>query len=185
MKKETPNSPLPLARGDEILVVPMDGPPANDYVQLVMDLQREGLPATLGEAVPLPLSAYDPQRQQYRAERLLMVARELHGKRVLGVTGRDIFIEGMPFAFGIAESPGRAAVISLYRLREGATDETFRARVLKEAIHELGRTVGLARCVDPRCAMYPAGTLADVDARSSRLCGDCLLHANRRIRGNG
>jgi archaemetzincin len=178
----TPNGRLPLAPAEPVVVVPMDGPPASEIVQLVVDLRREEVHATLTDPVALPASAYDRARGQYRAERLLAAAREFDGRRVLGVTARDIYAEGLNFAFGIADSPGRAAVISLFRLRIGADDLTSRGRAVKEAVHELGHTLGLRHCDDPRCVMHFSNSLVDTDRKASRLCERCLLQASRANR---
>lgn len=182
MKRDEPNGPLPLAAGDEILVVPMEAPPANEVVQIVMDLQREGLRATLGEEIAVPLSAWDASRGQLRAERLLNEARELGSRRVLGITARDLYAEGTSHVFGAADPHGRAAVVSLFRLHVGGDGERFRQRVLKEAVRLVGRTTGLHDCPHVRCVMHPAADIAAIDAKSSRLCGSCLLQANRRLR---
>jgi predicted Zn-dependent protease len=182
MRRDEPNGPLPLAAGEEILVVPMEAPPANEVVQLVIDLQREGLRATLGQEVAVPLSAWDAPRGQLRAERLLAEGRELDGRPVLGITAKDLFCEGTPFVFGAADPRGRAAVVSLFRLHVGDDGDRFRTRVLKEAVRLIGRTAGLLDCEHPRCVMHPAATVEAIDARSSRLCGSCLLQASRRLR---
>ena len=176
---ETPNGRLPLANRETVIVVPMDGPPAGEIVQLVVDLQREGVRATLAEPLALSRSAYERTRGQYRAERLLAAVRELDGRRVLGVTARDIYAEGLNFAFGIADSPGRAALISLFRLGIGADEATFRTRAVKEALHELGHTLGLPHCANPRCVMHFSNSLPDTDCKTNRLCESCLLHGSR------
>ena len=182
LKRDEPNGPLPLAAGDEIVVVPMEAPPANEVVQIVMDLQREGLRATLGAEAAVPRSTHDAARGQLRAEPLLAAARERDSRRTLGITARDLYVEGMPFAFGAADSPGRAAIVSLFRLHVGGDGDLFRTRVLKESVRLIGRTVGLADCSHPRCVMRAVATVAEIDAKTSRLCGACLLQANRLLR---
>ena len=169
---------LPLPRGETVSIVPLDGPPAGELVQLVVDLGRAGLSVTLSEAAALPPSAYDRDRGQFRAERLLALVRGLDGRRILAVTGRDLYAEGLNFVFGIADAPGRAAVISLARLRGGGADEeTFRTRAVKEALHELGHTLGLPHCPNPLCLMHFSNSLDDTDRKSSRLCEACVLRA--------
>jgi predicted Zn-dependent protease len=182
MRRDEPNGPLPLAPGDEIVVVPMEAPPANEVVQIVMDLQREGLRATLGEEVAVPRAVHDVARGQLRAEPLLAAARERDVRRTLGITARDLFSEGTPFVFGAADSPGRAAIVSLFRLHVGGDGNLFRTRVLKESVRLVARTAGLADCSNPRCVMHPADSVASIDSKTSRLCAACLLQANRRLR---
>jgi Peptidase family M54 len=78
--------------------------------------------------------------------------------RVLAVNAHEL-----NFVFGIAQSRGRAAVISLCRLGLGADPPLRRERVLKEAVHELGHTLGLNHCPDAKCVMHFSNSLADTD----------------------
>jgi archaemetzincin len=177
----TPDGRLPFTRSEMVLVVPIDGPPAGEIIQLVGDLWNEGVQATLGEAIALPTKAYERDRDQYRAEELLAAIREHDGRRVLGVTAHDVFTEGSEFALGVADAAGLAAMISLFRLRLRVDADRFRARALKEAIHQLGHTFGLGYCSNRRCVMSFASTPEDIDRISSRLCDTCLVRA--RLRG--
>jgi archaemetzincin len=97
---------------------------------------------------------------------------------VLGVTSRDVYAEGLDFAFGLADSAGLAAVISFFRLRLRVDEATFRARALKEAIHQLGHTFGLGHCGNRRCVMYAETSPEDIDRKSNRLCETCLVRAS-------
>ena len=181
----TPTGKLPLARRETVLIVPIDGTPVGEIVQLVGDLWNAGVQATLGEAVALPTLAYDRDRGQYRAEELLAAVREQDGRRVLGVTAQDMFTEGQEFAFGLADSGGLGAVLSLYRLRLKVDEATYRARALKEAIHQLGRALGLGDCANRRCVMHFAPLPEDVDRKSSGLCEICLVRASVLARPPG
>ncbi len=163
----------PLGFHDPVLLVPLDVAPSQELGQLAQDLAAEGITIGVAEPVELPASTYDRSRGQYRAERVLALMRELRAPRLLGVTERDLYARGMNFVFGIADSPGRAALMSLFRLRIGADADTARARALKEAIHELGHTAGLAHCADARCVMHFSNSLADTDAKGSELCAAC------------
>ena len=180
-----PNGKLPLAQRESVLIVPLDGPPAGEIVQLVVDLWDESVQAALDEAVAMPSRAFDRVRDQYRAEELLAAVRERDGRRVLGVTAQDIFAEGRDFVPGLADPARRVALLSFFRLRLKVDAAAFRARALKEAIHQLGRTFGLEHCENRRCVMHAAAAPEDIDRKSSRLCETCLLRSRLRARPPG
>jgi archaemetzincin len=96
------------------------------------------------------------------------------------VTCRDLYVEGLNFVFGLADSPGKAAVISLHRLHADADGALFRARAVKEAMHELGHTRGLRHCADSRCVMAFSKSLADTDRKGKEFCSRCA----QKLRGH-
>jgi archaemetzincin len=163
----------PFARDEPLLLVPLDGVPPRELSQLAQDLAGNGFAVSVAAPAELPAQTYDRARGQHRAEPVLDLMRESRGPRVLGVTERDLYAPGMNFVFGIADSPGRAAVMSLFRLGIGADRATKRERALKEAVHELGHTFGLPHCADARCVMHFSNSLADTDAKGSDLCARC------------
>jgi hypothetical protein len=98
--------------------------------------------------------------------------------RLLGVTSLDLYIPTLTFVFGEAQLRGPCAVVSIHRLRQEfyglPRDPRLAAdRLLKEAVHELGHTLGLRHCDDYHCAMAPSHAVEWIDLKSPRLCPDC------------
>lgn len=93
---------------------------------------------------------------------------------MLGLTHRDLFAHGLNFVFGIADAPGKACMVSVARLTAGVDDRLLRARMLKEAVHELGHTLGLEHCPNSRCVMHFSNSLLDTDRKSDVYCKRCV-----------
>jgi archaemetzincin len=157
----------------KVQILPFEGTLEEDLAALVEELASVGIQATLLSKASIVGPSYNPQRRQYDAEVLLDRVRLAPGLCTLGVTNRDLYIDGLNFVFGLADSPGKAAVISLYRLHVGMDEATFRARAAKEAIHELGHTRGLGHCADPHCVMAFSNSLADTDRKGKQFCVRC------------
>ena len=160
-----------------VLLLPVGRLPREDLEILSRDLLAIGTACTVGRSVPLPQCAYDRRRNQYLANAFLALAAQAapaladpRGK-VLAVTEMDLYADDLNFVLGMAESHGRTAVISLCRL--GAGPDVRRSRALKEAVHELGHTLGLAHCADAGCVMHFSNALVDTDRKGSSLCAVC------------
>jgi archaemetzincin len=129
----------------------------------------------------LPLSCYDPHRDQYFSTGLLKkMLRQLprDALKVLGITPVDLFIPIMKYIFGEAQVSGKGAIISLFRLRPehhglNPDPELYWERIAKEAIHELGHTFGLTHCRDPLCVMNSSCLIGETDCKGTELCSTC------------
>ncbi len=129
-----------------------------------------------------PEVAFDPSRGQYHSTRfleLLLADPGETGFRALAVTSVDLFIPVLTYVFGEAQLEGRAAVISIHRLRPDsyglpADPVLLGTRTVKEAVHELGHTYGLVHCQDPACVMHASTYAEEIDTKSQHFCEDCL-----------
>ena len=139
----------------------------------------EVLPAALD-----PEPSFHPARGQYYSTDLLARLGRVEGGRrpapwrLLGVTALDLYIPILTFVFGEAQVNGGCAVVSSFRLRQEfyglPPDQNLLAeRLLKEAVHELGHTLGLTHCEDYTCAMAPSHSVEWIDLKGVGFCADC------------
>ncbi|NVJ21138.1 MULTISPECIES: non-proteolytic archaemetzincin-like protein [Myxococcus] len=136
-------------------------------------------------ALPTPAYAHNKDRAQYHCNaimRRLTPMMEPGQQLVLGVTDVDLFVPDSPFVFGEADRESHTAVVSVFRLRQGADGEHLRRRIQVEVIHQAGHLLGLSYCEDPRCVMFFAQSPQDCDRKQLSLCNQCrneLVKLNR------
>ena len=138
----------------------------------------------------VPKDAYDPIRRQYNSSVILSkiskYAMKQQADRILGITDRDLYVPHLNFVFGEAQHPGKAAIISLYRLKpefygHPLDTKLYEDRATKEAVHEVGHTFGLGHCRNSACVMYFSNSILDTDRKLSTFCRRCsaILNTNR------
>ena len=108
------------------------------------------------------------------------------GVTLLGVTEADLFVPVLTFVFGEAQMPGRAALVSLHRLREEfyglpPDDVRLEERLVKEAMHEIGHTQGLRHCDDWRCVMTSSHAVEKLDVKGTDFCPQCAKIVSGKI----
>jgi archaemetzincin len=145
----------------------------------------------IAQTASIPEEAFDERRQQYNSNILLSKIRSHAEKqrsfnRILGIMDVDIFVPNFNFVFGEAEYCGKAALISLWRLRpefygKTSNKELFVERSIKEAMHEIGHTLGLTHCPDPFCVMFFSNSIFETDRKQSLFCNKCYMKIDKRI----
>jgi archaemetzincin len=150
--------------------------------------------AIASEVLPVPEEAFNKTRRQYRSDTILNAIRGFAENdgfvRVLGVADVDLFIPRLNFVFGQAECPGKAAIISLFRLRPEYYGRPSNVQITidrgtKEAVHEIGHTLGLKHCANPFCVMYFSNSIFETDRKKSLFCNKCYLKAQATTAESG
>jgi archaemetzincin len=125
--------------------------------------------------------AYNPVRGQYHSTAVLKrLLQEPHAEswRVLGVADFDLYIPILTFVFGEAQLSNTGALVSTHRLRPEfygmpKDPQLLRERLLKEALHELGHTLGLAHCPEYLCVMSSSHSVERIDLKQASFCPVC------------
>ena len=146
----------------------------------------------LEHTMSVPQDAYNASRHQYHSTSILArihdYVEKFQADRVLGVTEVDLYVQRLNFVFGEAQCPGRSAIISLFRLkpefyRQPPNRNLFVERSLKEAVHEVGHTLGLGHCSTPACIMFFSNSILDTDRKKLAFCEGCYPLVLKRLKG--
>ena len=127
--------------------------------------------------------AMDLLRRQYTATGMLDLLRHSpprpHVKRV-GITSLDLFLPVFTHLYGYAQMGGSVAVVSTFRImpENGAMPGLLVDRMVKEVLHEIGHTVGLAHCRAPWCIMHPSRWPEEIDLKDAAFCPPCVSVLN-------
>ena len=126
--------------------------------------------------------AFDVEREQYYSTQILeklAAAAPDQALKVLAIASEDLFIPILTHVYGEAQLGGTACIVSTARLTEdlplGQANDVAQARLVKEALHELGHTFNLRHCPDHSCCMHYCRSVRDVDRKTEQLCRHCRV----------
>lgn len=148
----------------------------------------------IDRVLPVPGQAYDKKRRQSNSTQILqnirIFAANLPYDRVLGITDADLFASELNYVFGEAYVSGKVGLISLWRLKPDFYGEepdrgALELRMIKEATHELGHTLGLQHCTRSYCVMHFSQSIFEVDKKQSLFCDQCYLNVSIAISNMG
>ena len=153
---------------------------ALDYLAATLPDEMDAT-CSISRRVIDPASAYHAPRRQYHSTHILARLLETPapaGAKLLGACDVDLFIPILTSVFGEAQLGNRAALISVYRLRQSfyglpADERLFYERCEKEAVHELGHAYGLVHCRAFECVMHFSNSIEQVDLKQSAFCRRC------------
>ncbi len=128
----------------------------------------------LNKTIPLPIIAYYPLRNRFRADSLIkfLASKTSNGNVTIGITNKDISTtnDGIKDwgVMGLGYQPGLSCVISTFRLSKN----NLQQQLFKIAIHELGHTQGLPHCAVKTCYMRDAEGKNPLDEETG-FCNNC------------
>jgi archaemetzincin len=147
------------------------------------------------QPMQIPQEAFNEQRQQHRSDIILdkinnYAEKEKEFERVLAIVDSDIYVPRLNFVFGQARCPGKTALISLWRLKEefykrNSNTELLVERGTKEAVHELGHTLGMEHCTNPFCVMYFSNSIFETDRKQTLFCDRCQQKIETQLKKQG
>lgn len=148
-----------------VFLVPLGDLPPSKLTELAAYYRgKYGLTVRALPPVPLDAAAFDDERQQFAAERLIELMKRGRPEQaadpdaiLIGLTGGDIYIERYDWRFSFSyRQGGRFAVVSEARMRPGrGGDDRAPARLRKMVTKNIGvMHYGLRPNDDPRSVLY-------------------------------
>lgn len=142
-----------------------------------------GLQWRVGEGLALQDGWMDPRTGLLPSVHLMHALIARHGgagkdaaaRWTLAIADAGLCAAQVGPVYGEAEVEGCCCVVGLAPLRggSGADADVLRARLLTEALHELGHLAGAAHCRRASCVMYASRHIAHTDLKGAEFCAGC------------
>lgn len=173
--------PIPVEQSvKRVVLQPFSDFKKEDADKLSKQLKSLGLATEVAAPIPFPSSAWRPVRARYRADSLIrfLSGRTPTGEVTIGLTHKDISTtQGEKKDWGVMGlgfRPGKACVISSFRIRGKNREEKF----AKVVVHEFGHTRGLDHCPVNSCLMRDAEGKDHLDEETG-FCKKCAGYLAR------
>jgi archaemetzincin len=169
---------------EKLYVVPLDENSRAYAEWLGQTLARKmGFRLQTGIVSRLPDEAYSANSNQYYAVPILSKLELLKGTEeeiILAVADEDLYIPNQNFVFSQANSVGRTAIVSMFRLKPEyyglpEDEDHLKTRLMGASLHELGHLLGLRNC-NNECVMSKISNVHELDRRPDGYCPSCLLN---------
>jgi archaemetzincin len=140
-----------------------------------------GLAVEILHPMEIPQEAHNPQRGQYYstvALNKLQLLKADDKERILGLIDEDLYMPAISYLFGDADPLSNVAILSISRLKNEFSgipenEGLLFDRILKESVYQLGRTLNLENCPNPKCVMYASQKVLDIDIKLPKFCDNC------------
>ncbi|TPG35496.1 Zn-dependent protease [Flavobacterium pectinovorum] len=131
----------------------------------------------LRENIPFPKNSYYESRNRYRADTIIKTIKNNIGKDsvIVGLSNNDISVTKGKVkdwgVMGLGYHPGKACVVSDFRMSKQNKSQQF----YKVVLHELGHTEGLPHCPVKSCLMRDAEGKNHLDEETA-FCIKCKTY---------
>lgn len=152
------NSPEKIAIQKVIVIQPLGNFESEQANKVLSEIRTVNPNVVLRGVIPFPGNSYYKPRNRYRADSIIKSLKNNIGKDsvIVGLSHSDISTTKNGIkdwgVMGLGYRPGKACVVSDFRLSVKNKNEQF----YKLVLHELGHTAGLPHCKVKSCLMRDA-----------------------------
>ena len=164
-----------------IIIQPFEGMPKEQTDYIEKEIRKIYPYVDVLEEIELPKNCMNYSKNRYRANLLIeyLGRRSDNDNCVIGLTNKDISCTKGEYQdwgiMGLGECPGKACIISNYRVK-GANRLD---KLYKLSVHELGHTQGLLHCSSKGCIMQDAKG-KDSFSQEYGFCKKCKKHLKNK-----
>lgn len=164
----------PTEHSKTIVLQPLGNFQSNSANEILEKIKEINPNVVLRKAIDFPSGSYYKPRNRFRADSIIKNLKTKIGQDsvIVGLSNKDISTTKGNIRdwgiMGLGYHPGKACIVSDFRLSEKNKKEQF----YKVVLHELGHTEGLPHCKIKDCLMRDAEGANPIDQEKD-FCRDC------------